>query len=54
MQLSVEKEEDQSDRNIYFLVANKIEATRYLHYSMLPKENCNVKCCNNANVTTIT
>ena len=54
MQHSVEKEEDQGDRNIYFLAANKIEATNYLHYSMFPKENCNMKCCDNANITTIT
>ena len=30
MQHSVEKEEDQGDRNIYFLASNKIEATNYI------------------------
>ena len=30
MQNSVEKEEDQGDRNIYILAANKIEATNYI------------------------
>ena len=30
MQHSVKKKEDESDRNIYFLAANKIEATNYI------------------------